>query len=57
MEKIGFIVIRLVEESIEKSNEEIEEEILEELSKGMPKITWLQKVERVRVLEGQLPYE
>ena len=52
MEKIGFIVIRLVEESIEKSNEEIEEEILEELSKGMPKITWLQKVERVRVLEG-----
>ena len=45
------IAISLVKESAEKSNEEIKEEIFEELSKGLPKIPWFQKVEKVTVLE------
>lgn len=47
MTKKAVIVISLVEESIE----EIEKEILEELSKGLPKIPWLKKVEKVTVEE------
>jgi len=51
MTKKAVIVISLVEESIEEANEEIEKEILEELSKEMPKIPWLEKVEKVTVTE------
>jgi hypothetical protein len=51
MTKKAVIVISLVEESIEEANEEIEKEILEELSKDMPKIPWLEKVEKVTVTE------
>ena len=49
--KKAVIVIHLVGESIEESNEEIEKEISEELSKGMPKIPWFKKVEKVTVSE------
>jgi hypothetical protein len=45
------IVINLVEESLEKANEEIEKEILEELTDDMPIIPWLERVERVTVIE------
>jgi len=46
-----IIVIQLVEESVEKANEEIEKEILEELTDDMPIIPWLERVEKVTVLE------
>jgi hypothetical protein len=45
------ITISLVKESGEVANEAIEREILEDLSKGVPKIPWLQKVEGVAVME------
>lgn len=45
------IVINLVEESLEKANEEIEKEILQELTDDMPVIPWLERVERVTVIE------
>jgi len=51
MGKKAIIVISLVEESAEKLNEEIEKEILEELSKGLPEIPWLKRVEKVTVTE------
>ena len=53
MNKKAVIVVSLVEESAEKANEEIEKEIFEELSKGLPKIPWFKKVEKVTVTEGQ----
>lgn len=57
MDKRAVIVIRLVEESLGKANEEIEREIFEELSKALPKISWLQRVEKVTVTgaQGHLP--
>lgn len=51
MPKKAIIAVSLVEESVEKSNEEIEKEIFEELSKGLPKIPWCKKVEKVTVTE------
>ena len=50
--KRAFITILLVAESDEKSNRKIEKEILENLSKGLPTIPWLAKVEKVTVKEG-----
>lgn len=50
--KRAFITILLVEESGEKSNKEIETEIFENLSKGLSRIPWLAKVEKVTVKEG-----
>lgn len=50
--KKAFITILLVKESEEKPNEEIEKEIFESLSKGVPGIPWLAKVEKVVVREG-----
>lgn len=50
--KTAFITILLVEEAEEKSNKEIEEEIFESLSKALPRIPWLAKVEKVTVREG-----
>jgi hypothetical protein len=57
VDKRAVIVIRLVEESLGKANEEIEREIFEELSKALPKISWLQRVEKVTVTgaQGHLP--
>ena len=52
MPKNAIIVISLVEESVEKSSEEIEREIFDELSKGLPKIPWYKKVEKVTVTEA-----
>lgn len=52
MPKKAIIVIFLVEESVEKSDKEIEKEIFEELSKGLPKIPWCKKVEKVTVTEA-----
>jgi len=52
MRKKAVIVVSLVEESAEKANEEIEREIFEELSKGLPKIPWMKKVEKVTVTEA-----
>ena len=49
--KKAIITINLVKESGEVANEAIEREILEDLSKGQPKIPWLQKVEGVTVME------
>mgnify|MGYP001030016641 FL=1 len=46
-----IIVINLVEESIEKANEEIEKEIFQELSTDLPVIPWLERVEKVTVIE------
>jgi hypothetical protein len=51
MPKKAILVTLLVEESYEKSNKEIENEIFEELSKGLPKIPWCKKVEKVTVTE------
>ncbi len=51
MQKKAVIVISLVKESVEKSNKEIEKEIFEELSKGLPKIPWCKKIEKVTVTE------
>jgi len=45
------IIINLVEESVEKTNEEIEKEILQELTDDMPVIPWLERVEKVTVIE------
>lgn len=45
------IVVNLVEESIEKANEEIEKDILQELNDDMPIIPWLDRVEKVTVIE------
>lgn len=45
------ITIHLVEESVEKTNEEIEKEILQELTDDMPIIPWLERVEKVTVVE------
>jgi hypothetical protein len=47
--KKATIVISLVDESSENSSEEIEKEIFEELSKGLPKIPWFKRVEKVLV--------
>lgn len=52
MPKKAIIVISLVKESVEKSDKEIEKEIFEELSKGLPKIPWCKKVEKVTVTEA-----
>ena len=52
MPKKAVIVISLVKESVEKSNKEIEKEIFEELLKGLPKIPWCKKVEKVTVTEA-----
>jgi hypothetical protein len=49
--KKAVITISLVKKSREVANEAIEREILEDLSKGVPKIPWLQKVEGVAVME------
>jgi hypothetical protein len=49
--KTVVIVISLVEEAKEEANETIEKEIFEELSKGIPKIPWCKKVEKVEVVE------
>lgn len=49
--KKAVITISLVKESDEVANEDIEREILEDLSKDLPKIPWLQKVEGVTVME------
>jgi ribosome-binding ATPase YchF (GTP1/OBG family) len=46
-----IIVINLVEESVEKANEEIEKEIFQELSTDLPVIPWLERVEKVTVIE------
>ncbi len=45
------IIINLVEESIETTNEEIEKQILNELSDDMPIIPWLERIEKVTVIE------
>jgi len=50
--KKAVITIQLVEESTDKSNEALEKEIFESLSKGLPRIPWLAKVKKVRVIEG-----
>lgn len=50
--KKAIISIVLVDESLERPNEEIEKEIFESLSKGVPSIPWLAKVEKVTVKEG-----
>jgi len=52
MTKKAVIVISLVNESIERSSEEIEREIFDELSKGLPRIPWCKKVEKVTVTEA-----
>jgi len=49
--KKTFITILLVEESEDKPNKEIEKEIFESLSKGLSRIPWLAKVEKVVVRE------
>jgi len=49
--KKAFITILLVKESEEKPNKEIEKEIFESLSKDLPRIPWLAKVEKVTVKE------
>jgi len=49
--KKALIVINLVEESAEKTNEEIEKEILQELMDDMPIIPWIERVEKVTVIE------
>jgi len=46
-----IIVCNLVEESAEKANEEIEKEIFQELTEDLPVIPWLEKVEKVTVIE------
>ena len=46
-----IIVINLVEESVERANEEIEKEIFQELSTDLPVIPWLERVEKVTVIE------
>ena len=56
MLKNAIIVISLVEESVEKSSEEIEREIFDELSKGLPKIPWCKRVEKVTVTEAKPLY-
>lgn len=50
--KKAVIVVSLVEESAERSNREIEKEITEELSKHLPTIPWLNKVEKVTITEA-----
>jgi len=50
MKKV-IIIINLVEESVETTNEEIEKEILQELTDDMPIIPWLERVEKVTVIE------
>ena len=50
MKKV-VIIINLVEESVETTNEEIEKEILQELADDMPIIPWLERVEKVTVIE------
>jgi len=47
--KKAVIVIQLVEEGREVPNEQIEKEIFEELSKELPKIPWMKKVESIEV--------
>ena len=53
MSKLGskkaIIAVDLVEESREVQNEQIRKEIFEELSKGLPKIPWMKKVESVKI--------
>ena len=51
MGKKAVIVVQLVEESAGQPNERIEKEISEELSKGLAKIPWMKKVEKVTVKE------
>jgi len=46
-----IIVISLVKEAQEEANEMIKKEIFQELSKGIPKIPWCKKVEKVEVVE------
>lgn len=49
MVKKATIVISLVDESSEISSEEIRKEIFDELSKGLPKIPWFKRVEKIMV--------
>jgi len=46
-----IIVISLVKESEEKPNEEIEQEIFQTISEGLPRIPWLESVDKVTVIE------
>lgn len=50
--KKAIITISLIEGNSEIANEAIEREIFEELSKGLPRIPWLQKVEKVTVMKS-----
>jgi len=49
--KKAIIVINLVAESEEKPNREIEKEILRTVAEGLPRIPWMESVEKVTVLE------
>jgi hypothetical protein len=44
-----MIVIQLVEEGREVANKQIRKEIFEELSKDLPAIPWMKKVESVKI--------
>jgi len=52
MVKKAVLLMRLVEESVERTNEEIEREIFEELSEDLPKIPWVEEVEKVTVSDS-----
>jgi len=49
--KKAIIVISLVKESEEKPNKEIEREIFQATSEGTPTIPWLERVDKVTVIE------
>ena len=49
MQKIAFIVVRLVEESQQVANQQIEKEIMEE----QPVIPYVARIEKVAVLDCQ----
>lgn len=49
--KKAIIVINLVKESEEKPSKEIEHEISRAVAEGLPRIPWLESVEKVTVLD------
>jgi len=47
--KKAIIVVDLFEQSRRAQNQQIEKEISKELSRGLPKIPWMKKVQSVKV--------
>jgi len=57
MRKMVLVMARLVKEADEQRNEDLQREIFRELAETPWKIPWMEKIEKVMVLEGEVVAE